>query len=493
MLKKDVTILVYLHNNIDTVEACLNSIFRNQKQDYNEIIIIDDGSMDGSYDLLDSYENIKLVRHEFWGITKSINTQLKKIGNNDFIRINANVVIKTNNWLELLKETAYQNEETGIVGVRLLLADDRIESDGKNFINGLGYEERFINVNELKLNNACEPKLIEVDSVSSAFSYYKNVVLKNIGFFDENYFPVFTEDDDYCISARENNFSVVSNSFVQAYHFTSSKTPSELLLTDDNEKFISPFRDNRKMIQSEHFKYWKEKWLWDLKYPDLNFIRSLYGETKICWSIGEQLKFSSCEEFPSVDLCLVTWNNLPLLKRMMQSLSTTEYPNEKINVYVTDNGSTDGTVEYLKLLRAEFVFNVYPDFLPINSGVAYGLNMAIIKGNGELVARLDDDIILSPGWLKGLVKVIQKRPYCGMTGPKVLNDNSIHSIQCADFIVFPCYSTHENEIDTGQADYYSKASHLRGCCNLYHRDVFKTADYLILGSVQVNLMIRIIR
>ncbi len=472
MLKKDVTILVYLHNNVSTIEACLNSIIYKSHQKFKEIIVIDDGSKDGSYELLNSYNNINIIKHEFLGIAKSINLQLIRIGSNDFVRINANVVIKSNNWLELLQNTAYQNEEIGIVGARLLFADGMIESDGRNFINGLGYEERFINVNKFKSNNSCKPRLIEVDSVNSAFSYYKNDVLKKIGCFDEYYFPLFTEDDDYCISARKNSFSIVADSVIQAYHFIPTKSPTEITLNDDNEKFISAFRDKQSFIQAEHFRYWKEKWIWDLKYPDLNLIRNLYGNTKICWNIGEKLKFSSSEKYPSVDLCIVTWNNLPLLKRMMDSLSKTEYPIDKINVYITDNGSNDGTVNYLKFLSTKFIFKVHTEFLSVNSGVAYGLNIAVIKGKGELVARIDDDVILTPGWLVNLVKVLLKRPYCGMTGPKVLNDNSIKSIQCADFVIFPSYSTHENEEDQGQADYISKASHLRGCCNLYRRDVF---------------------
>jgi len=472
MKHKDVTVLIYLHNNIDTIEACLNSVINMSKQVIKEIIVIDDGSMDSSPELLTSFSRIKIIKHEFLGIAKSINLQLTNIGDNDLVRINANVVIKTENWLEQLQNTAYENEEIGIVGVRLVSADNRIETDGRSFINGLGYAERFVNINEFKLNQGCKQQIIEVDSVSSALSYYKNDVVKRVGNFDENYFPLFTEDDDYCISARNKNFSVAANSFIQAFHFIPSNIQSDFSLTGDNEKIVTALTDSIRFIQEEHFKYWGKKWLWDLKYPDLDLIRKLYGSTKICWNIGEKLKFCSGEEFPSVDLCIVTWNNLSLLKRMMKSLTSTEYPKEKINVYITDNGSNDGTVEYLKDLNKEFIFKVHPEFLPINSGVVYGLNLAIIKGKGELVARLDDDIVLPFNWLKDLVKVMLKRPYCGMICPKVLNDNSFHSIQSADFVAFPSISAHENEVDTGQVDYLSKASNLRGSCNLYRRDVF---------------------
>lgn len=478
MTGKNIIVFVYVHNNSETIEACLNSIISSSSKAISDIIVIDDGSLDGSGELLEKFSNIKITKNEFRGIAKSINEQLRYIGDNDLVRINGGVIIKTEDWIEQFQTAAYSDEETGIVGARLLLADDRIESDGRNFINGLGYEERHININAFKGNNDTRKQIAEVDSTNSAFCYYKNEVIRKIGGFDENYFPFYTEDDDYCISARKNNFKVVVNSFVQAYNFTPIRTPDNIQLNSPQENFDSLFFDGHKQIQEEHFKYWKEKWLWDLRYPDLNLIRNYYGNTKICWNIGEKLRYKSTEEFPTVDICIVTWNNLTLLKRMMDSLAKTDYPADKIKIYITDNGSTDGTVEYLKQLADNFVFKVYNEFLPINTGVTVGMNLAIVKGNGELVARCDDDIVLPANWLKELAKVFHKRPFCGMTGPKILNDSTAKSIQTSDFKMLPSVYAHENETDNGQVNYFSKTVHIKGCCNLYRRDVFKNSGLL---------------
>jgi len=478
MIRKNITVLVYLHNNRETIEACLDSLFNSKGGTPPRVIVIDDDSTDDSYELIRKYNQIKIIRHEFLGITKSINQLLPFLEDEDLVRINADVVIKTEDWLEQFQSTAYENEEIGIAGARLLLADNRIETDGRNFITGLGYEERHLNLNAFKENDVCKKQIVEVDSVSSAFCYYKNETIKKTGLIDENYFPLYTEDDDYCITARRNNFLVFSNSSIQAYHFVPVKTPTDLPLGENNKNIESILFNGQKNIQAEHFKYWKEKWGWDLKYPNLNLIRELYGNTGICWNIASRLRFKSKEEFPAVDICIVTWNNIVLLKRMMESLSLTEYPKEKIKVFITDNGSKDGTVGYLRELENKFTFEVRNEFLPINSGVTYGLNLAIIKGCGELVARLDDDVILPANWLKELAKIFLKRPYCGMAGPKILNDNSANTIQCSDFRMYPSYSAHENEIDNGQAGYISRTVHIKGCCNLYRRDVFNNCGLL---------------
>ena len=136
MNPKNITILVYLHNNSSTVDACLNSIIETTDESMRDIIVIDDGSTDDSLETVSNFENIKISSHEFWGITRSINEQLPYIDNNDVIRINADVVIKSQDWLEKFQSTAYGNKEIGIVGARLLLPDNRIETDGRNFVNG---------------------------------------------------------------------------------------------------------------------------------------------------------------------------------------------------------------------------------------------------------------------------------------------------------------------------------------------------------------------
>ncbi len=144
MIKKKVSVLVYLHNNFNTIDACLNSIFDKSGDIEKEVIVIDDGSTDGSRELLKRFHNISAVRHEFLGIVKSVNLQLDNIGDNDLVRITGDVIIKSDNWLERLQSTAYKSEETGIVGARLLFADDTIETDGRIFISGLGYVENHV-------------------------------------------------------------------------------------------------------------------------------------------------------------------------------------------------------------------------------------------------------------------------------------------------------------------------------------------------------------
>ena len=94
-----------------------------------------------------------------------------------------------------------------------------------------------------------------------------------------------------------------------------------------------------------------------------------------------------------------------------------------------------------------------------------------MQGEGELVARLDDDVILPSDWLTKLVETMHRRPFAGCVGPKILNDNVRRTIQCGPFRMFPGTSGFVDEEDSGQADFVARCTHVRGCCNLYRRDV----------------------
>ena len=78
MIKTSVVIPVY---NVEPyIDKCLNSVFGQNQQEI-EIIIVDDGSTDGSMDLVREYmkekHNIKIIQQENRGLGAARNTGLK--------------------------------------------------------------------------------------------------------------------------------------------------------------------------------------------------------------------------------------------------------------------------------------------------------------------------------------------------------------------------------------------------------------------------------
>ncbi|MEK7700204.1 MAG: glycosyltransferase, partial [Planctomycetota bacterium] len=131
-------------------------------------------------------------------------------------------------------------------------------------------------------------------------------------------------------------------------------------------------------------------------------------------------------------IIILTWNALDYTKKCVHSIQHhTSYPHEIIFV---DNASTDGTVEYLRNLVKE-----HSNYKLIenkeNRGFAAGNNQGAAAASGEYVLLLNNDVLVSDGWLESLVESLEKDEKIGMVGPitnSISGRQMINSIPYAD-------------------------------------------------------------
>lgn len=100
---------------------------------------------------------------------------------------------------------------------------------------------------------------------------------------------------------------------------------------------------------------------------------------------------------PSVSFIVPVRNRPALLRRCLQSIFDLDYPPEKCEVIVVDDGSTDNTAEVasafdVKLLRNEQQI-----------GAGRSRNRAVSQAQNELLALIDSDCIVEQDWLRRLV------------------------------------------------------------------------------------------
>jgi predicted O-linked N-acetylglucosamine transferase (SPINDLY family)/glycosyltransferase involved in cell wall biosynthesis len=116
-----------------------------------------------------------------------------------------------------------------------------------------------------------------------------------------------------------------------------------------------------------------------------------------------------------VNICIVTFNRLEFTRQAIESISKhTSYPHV---ITVVDNGSNDGTQEYLKGLKeVGIVKNVI--LLESNVGVAKASNIAWEQEPNSLYyLKYDNDIVIQKNsWLSDLVSVIDAVPGVGVIG-----------------------------------------------------------------------------
>jgi GT2 family glycosyltransferase/glycosyltransferase involved in cell wall biosynthesis len=119
--------------------------------------------------------------------------------------------------------------------------------------------------------------------------------------------------------------------------------------------------------------------------------------------------------FEPVSLIVPVWNQLEQTRACLESLlASTCHP--KLEVIVVDNGSLPETVSYLdRWASADERFKVFR--LDVNQGFAPAVNLGLQQAKGELLGILNNDILLTRGWLSKLVGHLKRDPSIGMIGP----------------------------------------------------------------------------
>jgi len=120
------------------------------------------------------------------------------------------------------------------------------------------------------------------------------------------------------------------------------------------------------------------------------------------------------------DLVLLSWNNLALLKRCVESLMCCTHIHSRL--IIVDNGSTeDGLREFLTTLKASNSMEVKVIFNSLNEGFARGMNKGMRESRAPYVCILNNDIIVTDGWLGEMLKVAKGAPSIGIVNPSSNN------------------------------------------------------------------------
>jgi GT2 family glycosyltransferase len=116
-------------------------------------------------------------------------------------------------------------------------------------------------------------------------------------------------------------------------------------------------------------------------------------------------------EVPPVAVVIPSWNSLDLLPSCLGSLQEQGVEPE---LFVVDNGSSDGSVEYL---RQEGVPHLA---LPQNIGFAPAMNLGVAHTAAPAILALNADAVLQPGCLGALLAALEASEDLGGVQPLIL-------------------------------------------------------------------------
>ena len=168
---------------------------------------------------------------------------------------------------------------------------------------------------------------------------------------------------------------------------------------------------------------------------------------------------------PLFTVIILNWNGRRHLEECLVSIHLQTF--RDFETIVVDNGSTDGSVDWVNERWAESVSTVG---LPSNLGFAGGNNAGIRIARGRYVILLNNDTAVDPGWLAAMGDAVRRHPGAGMFTPKILNYYRRDEIDNTGHLIYPdgmARGRHRLEKDDGRFDEEGEALSPSGCAGCY--------------------------
>jgi GT2 family glycosyltransferase len=243
-----VDIIIPVHNALDDVKNCLNSVITKLNRNKHRVLIVDDGSDSETRDYLLDFqkkhsESIIMTRNQHaLGYTKAANIGMKLSSADYVILLNSDTVV-ANNWVEKMVSCAMSSSSIGIVGPLSNAASWQSvplikESDGSYSNNPL---PAGVNVNTMDHWCASQPSFYPRVQLVNGFCFLITRQLINaIGIFDELSYPKgYNEENDYCFRCSDHGFELAIATDTYVYHAKSkSYTPQKRLLLCEESRVV---------------------------------------------------------------------------------------------------------------------------------------------------------------------------------------------------------------------------------------------------------------
>lgn len=179
---------------------------------------------------------------------------------------------------------------------------------------------------------------------------------------------------------------------------------------------------------------------------------------------------------PLFSVVVLNWNGRELIEECLSSLRGQAF--RDFEVVLVDNGSTDGSAEWISG-QADAV--VRPILLPHNLGYAEGNNAGIRQANGRWIVLLNNDTAVDPDWLAQVAAATLRHPEAGMFTPKILNYYRRDEIDNTGHLIYPdglARGQNRLEKDDGRFDAECEAAWPSGCAGVYKRELLDEVGLL---------------
>lgn len=206
------SIIIPTHNAVDYTRQCLESIRRLTDEPY-ELIVVDNGSTDGTVAYLESLGGIRLIRNsENRGFPVAINQGLAAARGRHLLLLNNDTIVTTG-WLRRLLGVLHSDPQIGLVGPvsNCVSGEQQVDVNYRDLsqLDGFAWDWSRTHRGVKRLT----------DRLVGFCLLLKRAVLEQIGGLDERFGLGCFDDDDFCRRARSAGFQAAIADEVFIHHF----------------------------------------------------------------------------------------------------------------------------------------------------------------------------------------------------------------------------------------------------------------------------------
>jgi len=209
-----------------------------------------------------------------------------------------------------------------------------------------------------------------------------------------------------------------------------------------------------------------------LKQDTLSFLYSIFVTTFVLSRITGSFFYNYDNKWkdnnyePAVSFVIPVKNEENVISNTIAKCYEVDYPKDKIEVIVINDGSTDNTLKEIENAK-----KIYKDLTiidwKINKGKRYGMAEGFKIAKGEIVIQLDSDSYIEKSSLKTLIRPFQDGDIGAVAAhsdPQNANENFLTKMQAAYyFISFRAMKASESLFDTVFC--------CSGCCSAYRKNI----------------------
>lgn len=487
-----VSIVIPVHNQLQFTRQCLDSIENNTEPGIYEVIVVNDASSDGTEAFLHTWSGVKpwlrvVTNIENLGFARSCNEGARQANSNYLMFLNNDTLV-TPGWLSPLVKTLEEYPDIGIVAPKLIFPDGTIQHCGKVWSEWQLPRSHPDHIYYREPGDAAHvnrPR--DYQMLTGACLLLRREEFFRYGPFDEQYENGW-EDDDLCYAYRGQGMRINYCPTVTVVHFqsisineglsqdeellrqlmsaaSSGGVPDPVLpkLSSKVEARLADVRSRFERNRSHFFTKWEQRiFRDDYLYHQADGLEGcFYGDDR---------------PQPLVSIIILTFNQLPYTIECVESIQ--RHTQENYELIFIDNGSTDGTVQWLKTYRDQEPTRRSLIVNDANRGFAAGCNQGLAAAHGDYLLLLNNDVVVTKGWLGGLLSCFRLRPDTGLVGPLT---NNISGLQRLSVSPTEPQDGLDAFAERFKFQYGGRRIYQRrivGFCMLFSRELFNKVGYL---------------